>query len=219
MPPCHLLPMAMAGLPSTLSAPGVQERDRQTGRGLAPAPAPPGAPQGAAGDSSPSELISVSFLVRGAPGGESAAGGGEVGSATDLSPGRGGGGQGPGWHTGGGVNTLPCQPPHNHLILSEAPLREAVGVSCLHCPSEEGGQVFLRPSCPPSTLECFHISSSSVQWEQGAPVSQGGGEDPCRWAEGLQGAQNCAEPRALTANPWCRPPSSHFTDEETEARR
>lgn len=123
MPPCHLLPMATARLPSTLSAPGGfrKETDRQAGAG--PAPAPPGAPQGAAGDSSPSELNCLLPCQRG-PGGESAAGGGEVVSATDLSPGLGGGGQGPGWHMGGGgsEHTAMPAPPMTPLIFSEAPL-------------------------------------------------------------------------------------------------
>lgn len=108
-------------------------------------------------------------LSEGGPGGESAAGGGEVGSATDLSPGLGGGGQGPGWHMGGGgVNTLPCHPPDTRpisFVLRNPLWLDAVGVSCLHCPSEEGGQVSLLSSCPPLTLECSH-TSASVKWEQ-----------------------------------------------------
>lgn len=95
--------MATAMLPSILSALGFgKETDRQAG-GLVSAPAPPGAPQGAAGDSSPSELSCVSFLLRWGLGGESVPGGGEVGSATILSSGLGGSGdgQGPGWDMAG----------------------------------------------------------------------------------------------------------------------
>lgn len=92
VPPSH--PPADGHCHTALSpeCPEAQERDRQTGRGLAPAPtSPPGAPQGAAGDSSPSELSYVSFLLRWGLGGESVPGGGEPGVSCcpQLRPGVG----------------------------------------------------------------------------------------------------------------------------------
>lgn len=80
------------GLPSPLSAPEAQERDRQAGRGLAPAsasPPPPGAPQGAAGDSSPFELSYVSFLLRWGLGVNQFLGAVSLGSDAVLSSGLG----------------------------------------------------------------------------------------------------------------------------------
>lgn len=92
--PATFLPLSHCPLPGVPWSLGNRQTDTQ---GLAPAPTPPGAPQGAAGDSSPSELSYVSFLLRWGLGGESAAGGGEVGSATVLSLGlEGGGDQRPG---------------------------------------------------------------------------------------------------------------------------
>lgn len=97
--------------------PGAQERDRQAGCCPPPpqlCPPPCRALQGAAGDSSPSELSYVSFLLGWGRGGESAPGGGEAGSAAVSSAQAWeGGGQGPGWAIGR-ESPPPCHPLPNN---------------------------------------------------------------------------------------------------------
>lgn len=112
VPPSH--PPADGHCHTALSpeCPEAQERDRQTGRGLAPAPAsPPGAPQGAAGDSSPSELSYVSFLLRWGLGVNQFLGAVSPGSAAVLSSGLGWGWSGARRGQGGSERTAMPSPP------------------------------------------------------------------------------------------------------------
>lgn len=91
--PATFLPLSHCPLPG---APwGLGNRQTET-QGLAPAPTPPGAPQGAAGDSSPSQLSYVSFLLRWGLGVNQLLGAGSLGQPAVLSLGLcwGGGGRG-----------------------------------------------------------------------------------------------------------------------------
>lgn len=58
-------------------------------------------------------------------------------------------------------------PPYNLSDSSGTPLKlEAIRVSCLHYPSEEGRQVPLMASFLPSALECTQVSSSVKQGQE-----------------------------------------------------
>lgn len=168
--------MATTRLPSPLSAPGVRERDRQTGRGLAPAPAPPGAPQGAAGDSSPSEPSCVAFLVRGGPRGVNqllgAVRSGQPWSSAQAWEAVVRGQDGTWW--GGewrGVNTLPCQPLHTtHLIFSEPP------------PEAQG----CRGVLPPLSIRRGWTGLSPAQWSPLNPHLLNGNKTPLFHREGVR---------------------------------
>lgn len=104
VPPCH--PPADGHCHAALSpecprGPGKRQTDRQ-GAGSRPR-VPPGAPQGAAGDSSPSELSYVSFLLRWGLGVNQFLGAVSPGQRLSSAQAWGGGGvrgQGPGWDMG-----------------------------------------------------------------------------------------------------------------------
>lgn len=208
------MPVATARLPSRRAPRGWGKRQTDTGGGPAPPPRPLGLPLVIQAPLSPAGSPSLSG---GGPGGESAAGGGEVGSAT----GPGGAGQGPGWDMAGGwgglgVNTAPCQPLHmTHHTFSEPPTPQSSRL--LGCPAstvlpKRVDSSLSRPLCPPRP--------SSVKWGQGTPGPRGGRGDPWPRVEGPLGTQRIPEPSALSPHgrPVVSAPRSHFTDGETEAR-
>lgn len=139
--------MATATLPSPLSALGPRkETDRQAGGCPPPPQPPPWAPQGAAGDSSPSELSSVSFLLRWGLGVNQLLGAVSPGQLLSSAQAWGGDGRGPGWDIG---RESP-QPPSLSDLLG-APLQLEVQECFASIIHQE--RVTRSPSCPLFSLQ------------------------------------------------------------------
>lgn len=140
--------MATATLPFPLSAPRPRkETDRQAGGWPPPPNPPPGAPQGAAGDSSPSELSYVSFLLRWGLGVNQFLGVVSPGPAV-FSSGLGWGWSGARTGQGESKHTGMLSPSYKLSGLPGVSFKlESVRVSCLHYPL----------SFSPSALERAHF--------------------------------------------------------------